>query len=105
MGHAPSPERKNKIKLYSKNKKVKRIGSDPKNSGPNPRSFRFLVGGTLGSRHVGPDDILAICLAMAQAKVSVLPFLALRKCSGSAYLPGMDGSASMHFPLNLSPGN
>ena len=36
----------------------------PKNSGRNPRSFRFLVGGTLGPRQVGPllDEILATCL-------------------------------------------
>ena len=36
----------------------------PKNSGPNPRSFLFLVGGILGPRQVGPllDEILATCL-------------------------------------------
>ena len=35
----------------------------PKNSVPNPRSFRFLVGGTLGPHQVGPllEEILA-CL-------------------------------------------
>ena len=33
----------------------------PKNSGPNPRSFRFLVEGTLSPRHVDPflDETLA----------------------------------------------
>ena len=37
----------------------------PKNSGPNPRSFRFLVGGALRLRHVDSllDETLATCLA------------------------------------------
>ena len=35
-----------------------------KNSGPNPRRFRFLVGGILGPRQVGHllDKILATCV-------------------------------------------
>ena len=35
-----------------------------KNSGPNPMSFRFLVGDALDSRQLGPllDEILATCL-------------------------------------------
>ena len=36
----------------------------PKSRGPNPKSFGFLVGGTLGPREVGPllDEILAMRL-------------------------------------------
>ena len=35
-----------------------------KNSGPNPRGLRFLIGGILDPRQVGPllDEILATCL-------------------------------------------
>ena len=40
------------------------IRPTPQNSAPNPMSFRFFVGGTLGPREVGPllDKILATCL-------------------------------------------
>ena len=60
----PPTERENKIKFYSKDKKIKNNWPGPKNSGPNPRSFRFLVGGTLSPRQVGPllDEILATYL-------------------------------------------
>ena len=58
VGHASPPERKNKIFFIVKK------GPGPKNSGPNPRSFRFLVGDTLGQRQVDPllDEILATFL-------------------------------------------
>ena len=64
MAHG-TPERENKIKFCGKNKKIKNNWPGPqKNSGPNPRSFSFLVRGTLGPRQVGPllDEILATCL-------------------------------------------
>ena len=52
--------------IVKKKENKKSIGPDPKNSGPNPRRIRFLVGGTLGPRQVCPllDKILATCLAL-----------------------------------------
>ena len=48
----------------------KMIHPGPKNSGPKPSSFRFLIGGTLGPRQAGPllDEILATCLAFKLSK-------------------------------------
>ena len=45
-------------------RKYKMNWPEPKNSGPNLRSFLFLVWGTLGPCQVGPllDEILATCL-------------------------------------------
>ena len=44
------------------------MGRTRKNSGPNPRSFRSWVRGTLGMRQVGPlvDETLAMCLDPSQ---------------------------------------
>ena len=41
-GSMSPPELRNKIKFCSQNKKVKKwVDPDPKNNGPNPKSFRF----------------------------------------------------------------
>ena len=73
VGHAPT-ERENKINLYSKNKK-KINWPGPKNSGPNPRNLRLLVGCTLRPRQVGTllDEILATCLTQGRNILHCFP--------------------------------
>ena len=51
--------------MHSENKKI-RNWPGPKNSGPNPKGFRFLVADTSGPRQIGPllEEILATCLVL-----------------------------------------
>ena len=54
-----------KYSICKKKTRITFLGS-PKNSEPNPSSFRFLVGGTFGPLQVGPllDEIVATCLGV-----------------------------------------
>ena len=36
---------------------------DPKTSGPNPQTFLFLIGGSLGHREVGPSSLAEMLAA------------------------------------------
>ena len=47
VSYAPPPQRKNKIKCYSKNEKIKNELARTQKSGQSPGNFWFLVGGTL----------------------------------------------------------
>ena len=80
------PERQNEIKIYTKNRKIKKkLALLPKNSEPNPKNFRFLVRDTLGPSQVGPllDEILATCLAQdSQHRYTVTNVQQVRKNEG-----------------------